>query len=99
MVVSSSSVSSLSPGMDLLVLFCGWVYVVGNAEFSHSWFDIYVIVSKVSHKGSCPNQYVVVLLKVDSILCTGTRFLGYMDCELVADDEGHNQHAGSCFDL
>ena len=66
-------------------------------EFFHSWFDIYVIVSKVSHKGSYPNQYVVVPLKVDSILCTGTWFLGYMDCGLVADDGEQNQRAGSRF--
>ena len=99
MASSSSSLFSLSKGMNLLVLFCGWVYVAGDAEFSHSWFDMYAIVSKVSHKGSYPNQYVVVPLKVDSILRTGTRFLGYMDCELVADGGEHNQRAGSRFDL
>ena len=68
--------------MNLLVLSYGWVYIVGDAEFSHSWYDMYAIVLKASHKENYPNQYVVVPLKVDSILCTGTWFLGYMDCEL-----------------
>ena len=93
---SSPSLSSFSKGMPL-ILWCGWVYVVGDAEVSHSWFDMYAIVLKVSHKGSYPNQYVVVPLKVDSILRTGTWFLGYMDCGLGADGGEHNQSAGSCF--
>ena len=99
MASSSLSLFALSKGLHLVVLFCGWVYVVGAAEFSHSWFDINAIALKVSHEGNCPNQYVVVPLKVDSILHTGTRFLGCMGCELVADGEEHNQHAGSRFDL
>ena len=98
-MVSSSLASSLSTGMDLLVLFCGWVYVVGAVESFHSWIDIYAIASKVSHEGNYPNQYGVVPVKSDGILRTGTRFLGYMDCELVADGEEHNQCAGSHFDL
>ena len=66
--------------------------------FSHSRVGKYAIVSKVLHKGNYPNQYVVVPLKVDGILCTGTWFLRFMDCELVVNGGEQNQRTGSRFD-
>ena len=95
---SSSLLSSFSKGMNLLILWCGWVYVVGDVEFSHSCVDKYAIVSKASHKENYPSRYVVAPLIVDGILRTGTRFLGYMDCGLVVDGGEQNQRTGSRFD-
>ena len=99
MVSSSFSSFALSRRIHLVVLFCGWVYVVGAVEYFHSWIDICAIALKVSHGGNYPSQYVAVPLKVDGILRTGTRSLGYMDCGLFADDGEQNQRADLCFDF
>ena len=98
MVSSSFSSLAMSQRIRLVVLFCGWVYVVGAVEYFHSWIDICAIALKVSHGGNYPSQYVAVPLKVDGILRTGTRSLGYMDCGLFADDGEQNQRADLCFD-
>ena len=97
MVSSSFSPFALSRRIHLVILFCGWVYVVGAVESFHSWIDICAIALIISHVGSYPIQYVAVPLEVDGILRMGTQSLGYMDCGLVADDGEQNQRAGLRF--